>query len=45
MIDRRSLKRRMVADDVVGTVVFLLSDGSAFITGQEILVNGGHHMH
>lgn len=45
VIDRRCLKRRMVAEDVVGTVVFLLGDGSAFITGQEILVNGGHHMH
>ncbi len=45
VIGRRSLKRRMVCEDVVGTVVFLLSEGAAFVTGQEILVNGGHHMH
>jgi NAD(P)-dependent dehydrogenase (short-subunit alcohol dehydrogenase family) len=29
----------------VGTVMFLISDASAFITGQTINVDGGQAMH
>lgn len=37
----RALKRTMVAEDMVGTIVFLCSGGSDFITGQGLVVNGG----
>jgi enoyl-[acyl-carrier-protein] reductase (NADH) len=29
----------------VGTALYLLSDLSAFVTGQSILVNGGANLH
>ena len=28
-------------DDIVGTLVFLLSDASCYVTGQEIVVDDG----
>jgi NAD(P)-dependent dehydrogenase (short-subunit alcohol dehydrogenase family) len=31
--------------DLVGTVLFLISDDSAFVTGQTINVDGGSHLH
>jgi len=34
-----------VPEDIVGTVVFLCSDDSDFITGQTILVDGGSSVH
>ncbi|MCX5542110.1 glucose 1-dehydrogenase [Paraburkholderia sp. CNPSo 3076] len=37
----RSLKRDQTPSDLVGTVVFLASDGASFITGQTIAVDGG----
>ena len=40
-IAARAIKRAMEAGDVVGTVWFLLNDESAFITGQNINVDGG----
>jgi len=40
-INMRSLKRMEVPQDVVGTVAFLLSDDSEFITGQTFIVEGG----
>lgn len=39
----RSIKRVQVPGDLVGTVLFLASDDSALITGQTIVVDGGHH--
>jgi 3-oxoacyl-[acyl-carrier protein] reductase len=40
-IAARAIKRAMEANDVVGAVWFLLSDESAFITGQNINIDGG----
>ncbi|MER5348635.1 SDR family oxidoreductase [Streptomyces mirabilis] len=37
----QSIKRPSVPDDLAGTVAFLASDDSAFITGQTIYVDGG----
>ncbi|MBI2206812.1 MAG: glucose 1-dehydrogenase [Candidatus Rokubacteria bacterium] len=37
----RSMKRDAVGEDVEGTVVFLASDDSAFMTGQTLIVDGG----
>jgi 3-oxoacyl-[acyl-carrier protein] reductase len=39
------IKRVGMPEDVVGTVAFLASDESDFITGQIILVDGGRVMH
>jgi len=41
----RMLKRAEVPGDVVGTLVFLASDDSDFITGQTIVVDGGGVVH
>jgi NAD(P)-dependent dehydrogenase (short-subunit alcohol dehydrogenase family) len=37
----QAIKRVGVADDVVGTVAFLTSDDSAFMTGQTLVADGG----
>jgi NAD(P)-dependent dehydrogenase (short-subunit alcohol dehydrogenase family) len=44
-IDTRMLKRAEVPADIVGTLVFLASDDSDFISGQTILVDGGGSVH
>ncbi|MFE4078677.1 SDR family oxidoreductase [Paenarthrobacter sp. YIM B13468] len=40
----RVLERDQVPEDVSGVVQFLLSDASAFITGQNVVVDGGFVM-
>jgi 3-oxoacyl-[acyl-carrier protein] reductase len=44
-VERQIIKRSEAPADLAGTVVFLASDESDFITGQTINVNGGasHH--
>ena len=42
---RRAFQRDQKPDDLVGTVVFLASDDSDFITGQTINVDGGANMY
>ncbi|MBI4529040.1 MAG: glucose 1-dehydrogenase [Deltaproteobacteria bacterium] len=42
---RRSFQRDQYPQDLVGTVIFLSSEDSDFITGQTINVDGGLNMH
>lgn len=44
-IQMRMLPRAELPEDIVGTMVFLASDDSDFITGQTILVDGGGSVH
>jgi NAD(P)-dependent dehydrogenase (short-subunit alcohol dehydrogenase family) len=41
VMQARSLKREAFPEDVEGTVVFLASDDSAFMSGQTLVVDGG----
>ena len=38
---QRCFQRDMTADDLVGTLSYLVDPGSAFVTGQTLYVNGG----
>lgn len=40
-VDGRAMAREQQPEDVVGSVLYLLSDGAAFVTGQLLPVNGG----
>lgn len=40
-VDGRAMHRAQEPEDVVGSVMFLLSDAADFVTGQVIPVNGG----
>jgi NAD(P)-dependent dehydrogenase (short-subunit alcohol dehydrogenase family) len=40
-VNGRAMPRAQQPDDVVGAVLYLLSDGAAFVTGQLLPVNGG----
>jgi NAD(P)-dependent dehydrogenase (short-subunit alcohol dehydrogenase family) len=41
----RALKREATPRDMIGPVLFLCSDESAFMTGQTVVVDGGSVMH
>ncbi len=41
----RSIKRDQLPEDLIGTLIFLASDDSGFVTGQCIVVDGGSVMH
>lgn len=45
ILEQQSLKRRGTPDDIGNLVVFLAGDGSSFITGQTICIDGGWVMH
>ena len=40
--ERVPMRRMAVADDLVGPLLFLASDASRYITGQELVVDGGY---
>ena len=42
---QRVLAREQTAEDMVGTLLYLLGPGSDFVTGQEVWVNGGRVFH
>jgi 3-oxoacyl-[acyl-carrier protein] reductase len=42
---QRAFARAQYPEDLVGTVMFLLSDASDFMTGQTLVVDGGKFMH
>jgi NAD(P)-dependent dehydrogenase (short-subunit alcohol dehydrogenase family) len=39
--DNQSLKRNLEVGDLAGTVIYLASDASKFVTGQTLMVDGG----
>ena len=41
VVNRQALKRRLIPEDTAAAVAFLVSDGAAALTGQELLVDGG----
>jgi 3-oxoacyl-[acyl-carrier protein] reductase len=41
----QSIPRNLVPEDLCGTVLYLLSDDSTFVTGQTLSVDGGTVMH
>jgi NAD(P)-dependent dehydrogenase (short-subunit alcohol dehydrogenase family) len=45
VVGGRCFKRHEVPEDITGTLVFLASEDSDFITGQTIVVDGGAIMH
>ena len=42
---RRAFKRTQVPEDMVGTLIYLMSPLSDFVTGQNVWVNGGSGFH
>jgi 3-oxoacyl-[acyl-carrier protein] reductase len=38
---QQSLRRTLDPSDVAGTIVYLMSDASTFVTGQTLMVDGG----
>ena len=45
MLKSRSLQRDQYPADLTGTVLFLCSSDSDFVTGQTLVVDGGRSMH
>jgi len=41
LAEQRCLRRELVPEDMVGTLVYLVGSGSDFVTGQNFHVNGG----
>jgi NAD(P)-dependent dehydrogenase (short-subunit alcohol dehydrogenase family) len=45
MASTRALKRDQYPQDLLGTLIYLCSDDSDFMTGQTLLIDGGRSMH
>ena len=45
VVSGRCFKRPGYPEDLMGTIVFMASDDSDFITGQTLVVDGGGTMH
>lgn len=45
VIDQQCIKRPGIPEELVGTVLFLASEDSDFVTGQNIHPNGGFYFH
>ena len=43
VVGQRAIARTATPRDLVGAVMFLSGQGSDFVTGQSVLVNGGSH--
>ena len=43
-IQSRSIKREMLPEDLLGTLMYLITPDSNFVTGQTLNVDGGAHM-
>ncbi len=43
-VEQRALQRDQLPEDVAGAVVYAMSDGARFVTGQVLAVNGGFVM-
>jgi NAD(P)-dependent dehydrogenase (short-subunit alcohol dehydrogenase family) len=41
----RILRRHEVPEDLIGTLIYLASPASAFVTGQTLVVDGGSYLH
>ena len=41
MVAGRPIKRTQQPEDMVGTILYLAGSASDFVTGQNIVVNGG----
>jgi 3-oxoacyl-[acyl-carrier protein] reductase len=41
LIKIRTIRKEEQPEDLVGTAIFLVSEGSDFITGQSIIIDGG----
>lgn len=44
-LDTRALKREQTPDDLIGTLIYLCSSDSDFVTGQTVVADGGSAMH
>ena len=44
-LKQRAISREQKPDDLVGTALYLLSDLAGFVSGQTIVVDGGHIMY
>jgi len=45
LLNRRAIRREELPEDLVGTILYLASSASDFVTGQTIVVDGGLVMH